>query len=102
MGKYSLAQVRPTNLYMSEMARLLASFHYGEDLFKLSLFKLSLSLFKLSHSLFKHPLFTFQTFTLTCNAFLNVVFKTLSNTEPDDLVGIATGLSHPTDRTRWF
>ena len=89
--------MRPTDLYMSEMARLLASFHYGEDLFKPSL-----SLFKLSHSLFKHPLFTFQTFTLTCNAFLNVVFKTLSNTEPDDLVGIATGLSHPTDRTRWF
>ena len=28
-----LAQVRPTDLYMSEMARLLASFHYG-DLFK--------------------------------------------------------------------
>lgn len=49
VGQVTLLQVRPTDLYMSEMARLLASFHY----------------------------------------------------EPDELVGIATGLSHPTDRTRW-
>ena len=33
--KFLFGQVRPTDLYMSEMARLLASFHFGE-LFKLS------------------------------------------------------------------